>query len=185
MKLVVGLGNPGPRYERTRHNVGFLVLDELVRRWGGSFREKFKGLTTKAVIRGHEGFLVKPQTFMNLSGESVQAAAHFFSLLPSDIVVVHDELDLPLGAVRVKFKGGHGGHNGLRSIVQHCGAEFVRVRCGIGRPPKGDAVNWVLGGFGDEELPWVAPMVERAANAVETIAVEGLSAAMNRFNADT
>ncbi|MBW2507411.1 MAG: aminoacyl-tRNA hydrolase, partial [Deltaproteobacteria bacterium] len=134
--LIAGLGNPGPKYANNRHNVGFMVVDELRRRWGASaFRDKFKGEFTKVRVGSDEVVLLKPLTYMNLSGESVQAAMRFFKVPLEQVVCVHDELDLEFGVVRLKVGGGTAGHNGLRSMVQHCGGPgFVRCRVGIGRP---------------------------------------------------
>jgi PTH1 family peptidyl-tRNA hydrolase len=184
VKLVVGLGNPGPKYERTRHNIGFQVVDELLRRHGGSLRGKFKGEVASAQLGLEPVVLLKPMTFMNLSGESVGPACGFYGIDPEDVVVIHDELDLPFGRVKVKSKGGHGGHNGLRSLVKHIGADFARVRVGIGRPERGDVTGYVLTPFAPDEAPWVGGAVDTAADAVESIVREGVLAAMNRFNAE-
>src|SRR5688572_25655898 len=134
MKLVAGLGNPGAKYANNRHNLGFMVVDELARKLSADpFREKWNGVFTRARRSGDEVVLLKPQTFMNLSGESIQKALAFFKLGASDLVVIHDELDLSFGTVKVKVGGGAAGHNGLKSIVQHCGGpDFVRVRIGVG-----------------------------------------------------
>ncbi|MDQ3866657.1 MAG: aminoacyl-tRNA hydrolase, partial [Actinomycetota bacterium] len=132
--LVAGLGNPGREYASTRHNVGFMVCDELARRHGGSFRSKFSGELAELRIDGARVALLKPLTFMNESGRAVGEAMRFYRLAPADVVVFHDELDLPPGKLRVKTGGGHAGHNGLRSITAHIGAEFRRVRLGIGHP---------------------------------------------------
>lgn len=180
--LVVGLGNPGPRYAQTRHNIGFDVVDELARRHAASYREKFKGHFARVLLGTHDLILLRPTTFMNRSGESVQPAASFFGVEAPSVVVVHDELDLPFGRLKVKVRGGHGGHNGLRSITEHIGADYVRVRCGIGRPPGGDTTPWVLGRFGPEDAPFVADLVSKAADAVERIIIDGAGAAMNEFN---
>lgn len=182
MNLLVGLGNPGARYVRTRHNIGFRVLDELLRRTGGAMREKFKGEVARLLLGGHDAVLLKPMTFMNLSGESVRAAADFFKVAPADVVVIHDELDLPFGRVKVKAGGGHAGHNGLRSIHSHIGSDYIRVRCGIGRPERGDPIGYVLGDFPKQEEPFVADLVDAAADAAEAVILEGVAAAMNRFN---
>jgi len=187
MLLVVGLGNPGPKYAAHRHNVGFMAVDELARRAGADpFREKFSGELARASIGGQPAVLLKPMTFMNLSGQSVQAASAFFKVEPADICVVHDELDLPFGAVRLKLGGGHAGHNGLRSLVSHLGTgEFARVRVGIGRPPPGfraDVADFVLSAFDSAEAPGVGPMLTQAADAIVDIAKRGLTAAMNARN---
>ncbi|MGK0289748.1 MAG: PTH1 family peptidyl-tRNA hydrolase [bacterium] len=147
MKLIVGLGNPGNDYEGTLHNVGFSALDELagtlnVSHWG----KQFKGLMAQGLYQGHKFILLKPQTYMNLSGESVQACAKFYKIDVQDIIVASDDLDLPPGKLRYRETGGHGGHNGLRNIIQHFGNQFARLRIGIGRPAKGgDVSNYVLG----------------------------------------
>lgn len=182
MKLVVGLGNPGPKYRKNRHNIGFMVVDELLRRAGASTKEKFKGQWARVSLRGQDVVLLEPMTFMNLSGESVRGAADFFRVEVSNIVVVHDELDLPFGKVKVKQGGGHAGHNGLRSVTQHMGSDYGRVRCGIGRPLSGAPAAWVLNDFPASDGPWVQQMVDTAADAVEAILAQGMAAAMNQFN---
>jgi PTH1 family peptidyl-tRNA hydrolase len=183
LHLVVGLGNPGRQYEGNRHNVGFMVVDEL--RTGESlvdYRDKFSG----AFAKGDAVSVLKPMTFMNLSGESIQPAAAFLKVAPADIVVVHDELDLPFGDVRLKMGGGHAGHNGLRSIVQRLGTpEFVRVRVGIGRPPPGfmrDVADWVLSDFDAVERKELPDVVARAIAAVKRVLAEGPGAAMAVVN---
>jgi peptidyl-tRNA hydrolase, PTH1 family len=171
--IVVGLGNPGRSYDRTRHNVGFLVADELARRHGGSWRAKKRAEAAPIGLGLKNVTLLKPQTFMNDSG--VALAGH----KPEQLVVVHDDLDLPMGDVRVKVAGGAGGHNGLRSIIQHVGADFVRVRVGIGRPPVGMTVtDYVLGRM-DTAIRDALP---GAADAVEAVVEQGPEVAMNRFN---
>ncbi|HEY2512230.1 MAG TPA: aminoacyl-tRNA hydrolase [Polyangiaceae bacterium] len=187
MHLVVGLGNPGREYEGNRHNAGFLVLDEL-RRLGGlpDFKEKFSGVWTKGDLFGRPVALLKPSTFMNLSGESVQPASAFLKVPPSHIVVVHDELDLSWKDVRVKVGGGHAGHNGLRSLIQRLGTpEFVRIRVGVGKPGpgfKGDIAAWVLSNFDAlERVEW--PGVEQqAVAAVRAVLEVGPAAAMTAAN---
>jgi peptidyl-tRNA hydrolase, PTH1 family len=172
--VVVGLGNPGRSYERTRHNVGFLVADELARRHGGSWRARKKAEAAPVGFGLENVTLLKPTTYMNNSGAALKGYG------PGQLVVVHDDLDLPAGDVRVKVGGGAGGHNGLRSIIQHLGNDFVRVRVGIGRPPVGVApVDYVLGRM--EEV--IKEAVLRAADAVEAVIESGPEAAMNRFNA--
>ena len=180
--LVAGLGNPEPRYSGHRHNIGFMVVDELARRSGASFREKFKGRFTKAMVGQRDAWLLEPMTFMNRSGISLGAAGAFYGVTPQETVVIHDELDLPYGAIRVKTGGGHGGHNGLRSIFSHFGRDFVRVRCGIGRPPHGDVSNFVLSDFNNQEQPWLRDIVDAAADAVEAILDVGPKEAQARFN---
>jgi PTH1 family peptidyl-tRNA hydrolase len=143
VKLIVGLGNPGSKYAETRHNAGFLLLDEIARAYGASFvaEKKFRGETARLTIANRDVRLLKPDTFMNLSGESVQPMASFYRIEVEEILVAHDELDIPPGQVKLKRGGGHGGHNGLRDIIKHCGREFVRVRLGIGHPGNAKQVS--------------------------------------------
>ncbi|MEM7256982.1 MAG: aminoacyl-tRNA hydrolase [Pseudomonadota bacterium] len=143
VKLIVGLGNPGSQYAETRHNAGFLLLDEIARAWGATFtaEKKFHGETARVTIANRDVRLLKPATFMNLSGESVQPMANFYRIDIEEIVVAHDELDIPPGHVKLKRSGGHGGHNGLRDIIKHCGRDFVRVRLGIGHPGNAKQVS--------------------------------------------
>ena len=181
---MVGLGNPGSKYAGTRHNIGFLVLDELVRRHGLSWQSKFKGRWSKWHRPNGDAVLLQPETFMNLSGESVQPMSAFFRVAPPEILVVHDELDLPFGELRLKVGGGHAGHNGLRSIGQQLGGDqrFVRLRVGIGRPVKGDVASYVLGSFLPEEQGWLGQVVDAAADAVERALNDGVLDAMNTVN---
>jgi PTH1 family peptidyl-tRNA hydrolase len=185
MKIVVGLGNPGSRYSGTRHNVGFEVIDTLARcPHAGSFREKFESLIAE-VRRGDDTLLlVKPQTYMNLSGRAVRALLDFYKLSPQHLLVVCDDIHLPLGKLRLRPRGSHGGHNGLRDIQLHLGTEeYPRLRIGVGEPEPGEAVDHVLGRFRASEQPIIAEAIARAAQAVECWADQGLEAAMNRFNA--
>lgn len=184
MKLVVGLGNPGSRYESTRHNIGALVLDRLAEQLGTSFdRARFDGMTAEARVGDESLLLLKPTTFMNLSGRSVGPAASFYKLTPADVLVVHDELDLAPGVVRFKQGGGTAGHNGLKSITQHLGAEYIRMRMGIGRAPPGwDTAVYVLGKFTKDELPIVEAQLDTATDAVQVWARQGLSHAMNELH---
>lgn len=157
MRLLIGLGNPGPRYEVTRHNVGFLVVDDIAKRFGVTWSgEKFLAQCGKGHVLSQECLLLKPMTFMNLSGRSVVQAMRFFKLSPQDIVVLHDDIDVPAGKVKARLGGGHGGHNGIRSIIDEIGsADFHRVKLGVGRPSadfKGDVAAWVLGPMTDPEL---------------------------------
>lgn len=186
--LVVGLGNPGKKYAETRHNAGFLVIDAVAKSEGlEDFREKFSGLFAKGRAFGRDVVLLKPQTFMNLSGDSVQPAMVFHKLGPADVVVVHDELDLPFGEVRVKVGGGHAGHNGLRSILARVGSpDFVRVRVGIGRPPAGfhgDVADYVLQGFDATERARLPALIDDAVRALERVVRDGAAAAMGTVNA--
>lgn len=187
MLLVVGLGNPGREYASHRHNVGFMAVDELARRVNAdAFREKFSGSYARAQIGGEQAVLLKPMTFMNESGRSVQPAMAFFKATPREIIVIHDELDLPFNDVRVKFGGGHAGHNGLRSIVAHVGtADFGRVRFGIGRPPpgfRGEVADFVLSSFDATERATLADGLKLAVESVLDIAARGIDAAMNARN---
>ena len=182
--LVVGLGNPGRQYERTRHNVGWLVVDELARRLGGSFRSKFSGALAEVRAGEQRLALLKPETYMNESGRSVGAAARFFKVEPEALLVVHDDVDLEPGRLQARRGGGLAGHNGLRSLADHLDSrEFLRLRIGVGRPGRGDprsVSDWVLADFAADEDP--DALVARAADAVEVIAAEGLEAAQARFN---
>lgn len=185
MKLVVGLGNPGDDYVKTRHNIGFMVVDSISKANGITLNQtKFKGIIGRGTIVGEDVIIAKPQTYMNRSGESVSSLLFFYKLEPSDCIVICDDLELPSGKIRVRGKGGHGGHNGLRSIIEQTGSqEFVRVRVGIGRPTDASLVsNYVLNPFSKDEKPLVEDAIERASRAVETIIKEGVEAAMNRFN---
>jgi len=161
MRLIVGLGNPGRQYQFNRHNIGFMALDVIVERHKFSgWSKKFQGEIADGTLDGEKILLLKPQTFMNLSGQSVQAAAAFYKIKPEDIVVFHDELDLAPGKVRVKKGGGAAGHNGLRSIDEHLGKEYWRVRLGIGHPGNKDMVSpYVLGNFSGEDENWLVPLL--------------------------
>jgi PTH1 family peptidyl-tRNA hydrolase len=185
LKLLVGLGNPGPDYARTRHNVGFLVADEVARLTGAGFTlRKFGAEVAEAVAGGERFWIVKPQTYMNHSGEAVGAAMRFWKLEPMDLVVVHDDLELDSFRVQVKVGGGHGGHNGLKSVNAHVGTpDYVRVRVGVGRPPpQVDPADWVLGRFPRSEDREVLDVVERGAAAARAVVVDGAAKAMNEFN---
>jgi PTH1 family peptidyl-tRNA hydrolase len=182
--LVAGLGNPGRGYERTRHNAGWLVLEELARRHGGSWRSKFSGSLAEVRLGEARLALLKPETYMNESGRSVGAAARFFKVPTERLLVVHDDVDLEPGRLQARSGGGLAGHNGLRSLAQHLGSqEFLRLRIGVGRPGRGDprsVSDWVLSAFEPEED--VDALVARAADAVEAIAADGLEPAQARFN---
>jgi peptidyl-tRNA hydrolase, PTH1 family len=182
--LVTGLGNPGREYAHTRHNVGFMVADELARRHGGSWRGKFSGDLADVRVDGVRAALLKPQTFMNESGRSVAAAVRFYKVEPESLLVVHDEVDLELGRLQVRLGGGLAGHNGLRSVAQQLGTpEFLRLRIGVGRPERGDprpVADWVLSPF-EPEVD-VGSIVTRAADAAELLVADGLEAAQQRFN---
>jgi peptidyl-tRNA hydrolase, PTH1 family len=185
LKLLVGLGNPGPEYARTRHNVGFLVADEVARLSGAGFTlRKFGAEIAEAVAGGERFWIVKPQTYMNHSGEAVGAAMRFWKLDVGSLVVVHDDLELESFRVQVKVGGGHAGHNGLRSVNAHVGSpEYARVRVGVGRPaPQVDPADWVLVRFPRAEDREVEGVVERGAAAARAVVVDGAAKAMNEFN---
>jgi len=182
--LVVGLGNPGREYERTRHNVGWLVVDELAKRHGGSFRAKFSGQVAEVRLGDEKLALLKPETYMNESGRSLAAAAHFFKVEPGEVLVVHDDVDLEPERLQARLGGGLAGHNGLRSIAQALGTnDFLRLRIGIGRPGRGDrrpVADYVLSKFDPETN--VDALVARAADAVDVIAAAGLDEAQRGYN---
>jgi peptidyl-tRNA hydrolase, PTH1 family len=182
--LVAGLGNPGREYARNRHNVGWMVVEELARRHGGSWRSKFNGQLAEVRIDGHKVALLKPETYMNDSGRSIQAAAKFFKVNPDAVLVVHDEGDFELGRLQARIGGGLAGHNGLRSIAQQLGTpDFMRLRVGVGRPERGDPrplADFVLSDFRPEDDR--DAIVRSAADAVETLDAEGLEAAQRAIN---
>ena len=182
--LVAGLGNPGREHARNRHNVGFMVVDELVRRHGGSFRGKFSRQLADVRLEGTRISLLKPETYMNDSGRSVRAAMQFFKLEPDAVLVVHDESDLPLARLQARLGGGTAGHNGVRSVAKHLGTpDFLRLRVGVGRPERGDPrplADWVLADFQPHEDP--DALVAAAADAVELLDAEGLEATQRAIN---
>ncbi len=182
--LVVGLGNPGREYARNRHNVGYLVADELARRHGGTWRSKFSGQLAEIRLDGHKVALLKPETFMNESGRAVSAAARFYKLVPDEVLVIHDEGDFDLGRLELKVGGGLGGHNGLRSVAQHLKTQdFLRLRIGVGRPERGDRrplADYVLSNFAPHDD--ADALVDRAADAVEQLDADGLERAQAAVN---
>jgi PTH1 family peptidyl-tRNA hydrolase len=182
--LIAGLGNPGARYERDRHNVGWMVVDEVARRLDASFKSKFDGKIGETRLGDHRLALLKPETYMNESGRSISAAARFFKVACDDVLVVHDDVDLELGRLQARAGGGLGGHNGLRSIAQALGTpEFLRLRIGVGRPGRGDprdVADYVLAPFEAHEDR--DDLVARAADAVEILVLDGLEDAQRRFN---
>jgi PTH1 family peptidyl-tRNA hydrolase len=182
--LVVGLGNPGREYARNRHNVGYLVVEELARRHGGTWRSKFSGQLTEIRLDGHKVALLKPETYMNESGRAVGAAARFYKLEPDEVLVIHDEGDFELGRLELKVGGGLGGHNGLRSVAQHLKTQdFLRLRIGVGRPGRGDRrplADYVLSNF--EPHDDAEALVNRAADAVEQLDADGLERAQAAVN---
>ena len=184
--LIVCLGNPGDKYEGTRHNVGFMVADELGNR--GNFpiqRLKYRALTQTATIGGCQALVMKPVTFMNLSGESVGEAARFYKIPADHVLVVSDDVSLPVGKLRIRTGGSAGGHNGLKNIIQHLGTDqFPRVKVGVGEKPHPDydMADWVLSKFVGEDLKTITAAIEKAAKAVECLIAEGPDKAMNKFN---
>ncbi len=186
MKLIIGLGNPDRRYQHTRHNVGWEVIDRLARRLGTAVdQEEGWALVGGARIGRHRVLLAKPQTYVNLSGTAVVDLRRRHRVKLEDLLIVVDDLDLSPGRLRLRAGGSHGGHNGLRSIIEALGSDaFPRLRVGIGRPPEGvDPARFVLTRFSEQERALIEPALDRAADAVEAIVREGLTAAMNRFNA--
>jgi PTH1 family peptidyl-tRNA hydrolase len=188
IRLIVGLGNPGHEYEATRHNVGFLWVDELAREQKLNFKSeaKFHGLTARGQLHEHEVLLLKPQTFMNVSGRSVVALALFYKILPNQILVVHDELDLPPGSAKLKLGGGHGGHNGLKDIIAQLGSkDFWRLRVGIGHPgDRAEVVNYVLQAPRKEEQVLIDEAMQRAQNVAQLIIEGKQEAAMLKLHSN-
>jgi PTH1 family peptidyl-tRNA hydrolase len=186
IKLIVGLGNPGREYEATRHNAGFWWVDEFARMHGANFKtdNKFHGQVARATVHGHETHLLKPQTFMNVSGRAVIALALFYKILPDQILVVHDELDLPPGSAKLKLGGGHGGHNGLKDIIAHLGTkEFWRLRIGIGHPGERDeVVSYVLNAPRKEEQGLIEDAMQHAQDVAPLIIEGKLEAAMLKLH---
>jgi PTH1 family peptidyl-tRNA hydrolase len=184
MKIVVGLGNPGGRYDGTRHNVGFDVVDYLAASPdAGRFQSRFSAQVCELFVDGEKFILVKPETFMNLSGRSVRQVVDFYQAELADLLVVCDDINLPLGKLRVRPKGTHGGHNGLRDIQNHLGTtEYARLRIGVGAPEGGDAVDYVLGRFKPGERDVIGDAVARAAQAVIVWAKQGVQVCMNQYN---
>lgn len=184
MKVIVGLGNPGPQYETTRHNIGFLLLDLLADSMGLDFRPKHQGQFAQTMIKSEKVYLLKPQTFMNLSGRSVVDLTAFYKVSPQDMLVVYDDMDLDFGKIRLRAKGSAGGHNGIKSIISELGTEeFWRLKLGIGRPPeRWDAAQYVLSQFKDTEIPILEETLAKAEKAA-LLWVEGQSdKAMNLYN---
>lgn len=184
--LVVGLGNPGAKYENTRHNVGFMTADALAARSGEPIRcIKYHALTSEAVIGGQSVLLMKPTTFMNLSGQAVGEAARFYKIPADHVLVISDDVDLPLGKLRIRKSGSAGGHNGLKNIIQLLGTDqFPRLKIGVGGKPHPDydMADWVLGQFQGEDKKTIDAAVTRAADAVECLLADGIDRAMNQYN---
>jgi peptidyl-tRNA hydrolase, PTH1 family len=181
LSMVVGLGNPGAKYKRTRHNAGFIVVDELAERWGAREWHK-KNDARYALDREHRALLVEPQSFMNLSGGPTLGLSTFYKIPPERILVVVDELDLPFGALRIRAGGSAGGHNGLKSLIEAFGPNFPRLRIGIGRDHEGDAIDRVLSPFSDDEMRELPEIVDRSIEGIEAWLTGGVTAAMNRVN---
>lgn len=185
MFIIAGLGNPGKEYENTRHNAGFMVMDALADKLGADISEKkHKALCGKAVIGGEKVILMKPQTYMNSSGEALRAASDYYKVDPENVLVIYDDISLAPGQLRVRAKGSAGGHNGIKSIIAHLGTqEFPRVRVGVGeKPPKMDLADYVLGHFSQEEKKIMESAVKEAAEAVIEAVTEGIEHAMNDHN---
>ncbi|ABA89243.1 peptidyl-tRNA hydrolase [Syntrophotalea carbinolica DSM 2380] len=185
MKLVVGLGNPGPEYAATRHNIGFLVAQKFAQQMGVSLkRQAYQGIVGTGRADGQETMVLLPQTYMNRSGVSVVSACKSKGIAVEDVVVIHDEIDLPFGSIRIKVGGGHGGHNGLRSIVDLLGCrDFLRVRMGVGRPQgQVDVAKYVLGQFSSTEKSQLDNVLENSVKALEVLLQKGAQQAMNEFN---
>ncbi|MEY8337681.1 aminoacyl-tRNA hydrolase [Lachnospiraceae bacterium 62-35] len=185
MYLIVGLGNPTKQYEGTRHNAGFCAVDVLASRLGIAMNEhKHKGILGRGMIGREKVVLLKPQTFMNLSGESLRAVSDFYKIQPENIIVIYDDIDLAVGHLRLRGKGSAGGHNGMKSIIAHLGTQdFPRIRVGIGaKPDRMDLADYVLGRFPQVEKPVMEDAFEAAAQAAAAIVEDGIDAAMNRFN---
>lgn len=183
--LIAGLGNPGPKYDLTRHNAGFMVVDALAERFGCDMRRvKFKGLYGKCKIAGEDAVLLKPSTFMNLSGQSVTEAMNFFHIPPERVLLVFDDISLDVGRMRIRLKGSDGGHNGVKNIIYLSGSDrFPRVKIGVGHKPEGwDLANWVLSRFSDDEQKLLDAVAKNAGEAVELILSGQPDKAMNRFN---
>ncbi|GEK59793.1 peptidyl-tRNA hydrolase [Marinococcus halophilus] len=184
MKFIVGLGNPGKKYKKTRHNIGFEAVEELASMWQLSWKKsKWKSETAETMAGGEKVILVKPVTYMNLSGEAVGPMLDFYKAAPEDILVVYDDLDLAPGTVRLRKKGGHGGHNGIRSLIEHLGTkEFKRLRIGIGKPEKASVIDYVLGTFPPGERKQMDEAVKKAAASAEAWSSKSFDEVMNEFN---
>ena len=184
--LIVFLGNPGPRYEMTRHNAGFMAADAMAKEKNGHINKaRFKALTATCDLGGESVLLMKPQTFMNLSGDAVAQAAKFYKIPPERVIVVSDEISLPIGKLRIRTKGSAGGHNGLKDIIAKLGTDaFPRIRIGVGAPPHPDydMADWVLASFKNQDAEDMLAAAERAAQAAQCYITQGADRAMNRFN---
>lgn len=186
MRLVVGLGNPGAGYARNRHNIGFMAADEIVRRHAFSaWRNKFQAELADGTLSGEKVIVLKPLTYMNLSGQAVGEALRFYKILPKDVIVIYDEIELPPGKIRVKQGGGHAGHNGLRSLDQHIGKDYWRVRLGVGRPPQKEQVaNYVLHDFAKADEAWLTPLLDSVATHLPVLVKGNEGGFMNKVTLD-
>lgn len=185
MKMIVGLGNPGFQYSQNRHNIGFLIVDRLAERWAANFtKSKFNALIAETRYQGEKVLFVKPETYMNLSGQAVGAVANWYKIGPADIVVVYDDLDMEFAKLKFRSKGSSGGHNGVKSIISHLGTEvFPRLKFGIDRPRNGqDTASWVLGNFPKEDLKILVEAIEESCRALEYYLENGMDTAMNKYN---
>ena len=185
MKLIVGLGNPTAKYDKTRHNVGFEVIDQLSKEYNISVdTAKHKGLDGKGKIEGQTVILLKPMTYMNLSGESVAAVASYFKIAPEDVIVIYDDINLDVGRLRIREKGSAGGHNGIKNIIAHLSTDvFPRIRVGVGmKPPKMDLADYVLSRFSKEEQELMEDGYQKACKALELMVVDDIAKAMNEYN---
>ncbi|AIS58677.1 peptidyl-tRNA hydrolase [Listeria ivanovii subsp. londoniensis] len=184
MKLIAGLGNPGKKYERTRHNVGFMVVDELSFRHQTPWKKaKFNGMVSEINVNGEKMLLVKPLTFMNASGECIRPLMDYYNIPMKDVLIIYDDLDLPVGKIRLRQKGSAGGHNGMKSIIQHVKTqEFNRIRVGVSRPSHGEVINYVLGDFPKSEQADIIETIQKSADAVEDFAKLPFIEVMNKYN---
>ena len=185
MYLIIGLGNPEEEYSKTRHNMGFNAINKIAEQYGIKVnKSKFQGLYESAIIEGQKVMLIKPQTYMNLSGECIKQFVDFYKIPNEDILVIYDDMDIEPGKIKIRKKGGAGGHNGMKSIIKMLGTEeFARIRTGIGRPKhNGDDINYVIGAIPEEEIPKLQDGVEKAKEAVIEILKNGIDSAMNKLN---
>ncbi len=184
MRMIVGLGNPGNKYERTRHNTGFMVMDALAKKCNVDItQDKFQSLIVKTKIDGEDVLLVKPQTYMNNSGIAVRACMNFYKIDVKDLLIIYDDLDLPVGQIRLRQKGSAGGHNGIKSIIQHVGSnQFDRIRVGIGRDARIPIIDWVLMNYRPDEMQALQPAIDKAADAAYDSIFHSFDQTMNVFN---
>ena len=185
MYLIIGLGNPEEEYSKTRHNMGFNAINKIAEQYGLKInKNKFQGLYESAIIEGQKVILIKPQTYMNLSGECVKQFVDFYKIQKEEILVIYDDMDIEPGKIKIRKKGGPGGHNGMKSIIKMLGTEeFARIRVGIGRPEhNGDEINYVIGAIPEEEIPKLNEGVENAKEAVIEVLKNGIDSAMNKLN---